>query len=143
MKIARYTPAFELSRLAHLEPWARSSFTHFPVVGALLNEFLPTLSAGRLATDVFEDADHYYARFEVPGVKKENVTVELHQNVLTVTAERRVKSGDQEESFNLSRSVNLPADIQAEAIQAKLEDGILTITLPKPQQQKPKLIPVN
>lgn len=142
MKLTRYTPSFDLGRVADFDQWLRHPFTSFPAVGQLLGEFLPS-NAGRLATDVYEDPNNYYARFELPGVKKEDVKVEVHDRLLTVSAERREKEGDKEESFSLSRSVSVPEGVRGDAISAKLEDGILTVTLPKQEQRKPKQIEVQ
>lgn len=141
MKLTRYTPSFDLGRVADFDQWLRHPFAGFPAVGQLLGDFLP--AAGRLATDVYEDKDNYYARFELPGVKKEDVKVEVHDRLLTVSAKRREKTSESEQSFSLSRSVSVPEGVRSDAIGAKLEDGILTVTLPKQEQRKPKLIEVN
>lgn len=144
MKIARYTPSFDLGRVAEFDQWLRHPFAGLPAVGQLLGELLPGgPSSGRLATDVYEDKDSYHARFELPGVKKEDVKVEVQDRLLTVTAERREKSEAGEQAYSLSRSVSVPDGIQAENIHAKLEDGVLTVTLPKQENRKPKLIEVN
>ncbi len=142
MKLARYTPSFDLGRVADFDQWLRHPFAGFPAVGQLLGEFLPG-AAGRLAADVYEDQDNYYARFELPGVKKEDVKVEVHDRLLTVSTQRQTKAEGQEESYSLSRSISVPESVRPEAIAAKMEDGILTVTLPKQEERKPKLIQVN
>jgi len=142
MKLTRYTPSFDLGRVADFDQWLRHPFASFPAVGQLLGEFLPN-GSGRLATDVHEDQNNYYASFELPGVKKEDVKVEVHDRLLTVSADRREKEDDKEQSFSLSRSVSVPEGVRADAIAAKLEDGILTVTLPKQESRKPKLIEVS
>ena len=108
-----------------------------------LGEVFPGVAGDKLAVDVHEDKDNYFASFEVPGVKKEDVKLELHNGLLTVSAEKREKDGEKESSYSLTRSVSVPEGVNAEAIVAKLEDGILTVTLPKQEQRKPKLIAVN
>jgi len=143
MKLTRFTPSFDLGRVADFDQWLRHPLTGFPAVGQLLGEFLPGAVSGRLATDVYEDKDNYYARFELPGVKKEDVKVEVQDRLLTVSAERREKDGEKESSYSLSRSVSVPENVKGDAIVAKLEDGILTVTLPKLEERKPKLIEVN
>ncbi|MES2507647.1 MAG: Hsp20/alpha crystallin family protein [Verrucomicrobiota bacterium] len=142
MKLARYTPSFDLGRVADFDQWLRHPFAGFPAVGQLLGEFLPG-AAGRLAADVYEDQDNYYARFELPGVKKEDVKVEVNDRLLTVSTQRQTKAEGQEESYSLSRSISVPESVRADAIAAKMEDGILTVTLPKQEERKPKLIQVN
>ena len=97
----------------------------------------------RLGADLFEDNEAYYVRMELPGVKKKDVNVELENAVLTVSGERHVKGADGEESTEtFSRSVSIPDGVVAEKITAKLEDGILTITLPKQESSKPRTIKV-
>lgn len=143
MKLTRLTPSFDLSRVPDFDQWLRHPFAGFPAVGQLFGEILPGV-ASRLAADVFEDPDNYIARFELPGVKKDDVKVEVHDRLLTVSAGRREKTAEQqEESFNLTRSITVPEGVRSEAIGAKLEDGILTVTLPKQEQRKPKVIQVS
>jgi HSP20 family protein len=105
----------------------------------LFEDFLPAVTTSGLATDLFEDADHYHARFEIPGVKKDAVKIELKGRVLTVTAERSLKVGDSESTRSLSRALALPETVQEDGITAKLEDGILTVSLPKQESRKPGL----
>ena len=145
MKLARYTPSLHLGRVADFGPWLRQPFAGLPAMAQLFEDFFPatTASASRLALDLHEDPDNFYARFEVPGVKKDGVKVEVREGVLSVSAERRDKDGDTESTFTLSRSISLPDSVQDDAISAKLEDGILTVTLPKQEERKPRLISVN
>ncbi|MCA1963388.1 MAG: Hsp20/alpha crystallin family protein [Prosthecobacter sp.] len=145
MKLARYTPTLNLGRMADLSPLFRQPFSGFPAMAQLFEDFFPvsTAMASRLAMDLSEDDDNFYARFEVPGVKKDGVKVEVRDGVLAVSAERHDKEGDTQSTFTLSRSITLPDSVQDDAISAKLEDGILTITLPKQEKRKPRLISVN
>lgn len=143
MKLTRFTPSsFDLGRVADFDQWLRHPFAGLPGVGQLLGEFFPGTS-GRLATDVHEDSNNYYATFELPGVKREDIKVEVHDRLLTVSADRREKEGDKEQSFTLTRSVSVPEGVRADAIAAKLEDGILTVTLPKQESRKPKVVEVT
>jgi HSP20 family protein len=63
--------------------------------------------------------------------------------MLTVSAEKREKDGDNESSYSLTRSVSVPDGVNTEAIAAKLEDGILNVTLPKSEHRKPRSIALN
>jgi HSP20 family protein len=143
MKLARYTPSFDLAKVADFDQWLRNPFAGFPAVGQMFNDFISTGSAGRLATDVHEDKDNFYARFELPGLKKDDIKVEIHDRLLTVSADRRDKSGKSEQAFSMTRSISVPEGVRGEAISAKLEDGILTVTLPKQEQRKPKTIEIH
>lgn len=142
MKLTRHLPSFDLGRVADFDQWLRHPFAGFPAVGQLLGEFMPGV-VNRLSADVFEDKDNYYARFELPGTKKEDVKVEIHDRLLTVSVVRSEKAEANEESFTLARSISVPEGVRGDAIAAKLEDGILTVTLPKQEHRKPKLIEIT
>ncbi len=145
MKILRSTPA-SLTRVSDFDEWFRHPFAGMPTLGQFfsqLGEILPGAATDRLAVDVHEDKDAYHASFEVPGVRKEDVKLELNNGLLTVTAEKREKTGDTERSNSLTRAVSVPEGVQTDAITAKLEDGILRVTLPKAEHQKPRTITLN
>ncbi|MGE9294506.1 MAG: Hsp20/alpha crystallin family protein [Puniceicoccales bacterium] len=95
------------------------------------------------ATDFYEDADHYYVKAELPGVKKADVRLEYDRGTLTLSASRTHKQGDDEQSFSFNRTVRVPDGVDAQGIQAGFEDGILTVTLPKAEQAKPRQIDVS
>ncbi len=143
MKIARCTPAFQFGRTSDFGPWLRHPLASLPAMAQLFEDFLPAVTTSGLATDLFEDADYYHACFEIPGVKKDAVKIELKERVLTVTAERSLKVGDSESTRSLSRALALPETVQEDGITAKLEDGILTVSLPKQESRKPKIITIN
>ena len=146
MKLICTNPALNLSRAVDFGPWLRHPLTGLPSVAQLLGDYFPAAAAtanGRLPTDLHEDATHFYASFELPGVKKDAVKIELNEGQLIVSAERRSPSGESESAYTVSRSLRLPDTVNTEAISAKLEDGLLTLTLPKQEQPKPKFIPVN
>lgn len=145
MKLIRTTPASSLARVADFDEWFRHPFAGLPTLGQFfsnLGEVFPNVT-DRLAVDVHEDKDNYYATFEVPGVKKEDVKIELNNGLLTVTAEKREKNGENESSFSMSRSVSVPEGVNTDAISAKLEDGILNLTLPKAEHRKLRSITLN
>lgn len=95
------------------------------------------------ASDFYEDADHYYVQAELPGVKKADVQLEFENNTLTLSATRKHKQGDTEESFSFNRTVRVPDGVVGDKIKAAFEDGILTVTLPKAEQAKPRQIDVH
>jgi HSP20 family protein len=145
MKLIPTSPFSSLSRVADFDEWFRNPFAGFPAKLSRAfdwDKFFSGANAGSLATDIHEDKDNYYARFEVPGVKREDVKIELHNNLLAVSAEKKEKRGETESSYSLTRSVSVPEGISADAITAKLDDGILTVTLPKAEERKPKTIQV-
>jgi HSP20 family protein len=104
-----------------------------------------TASSTRFPVDLFEDKDRTYVRAELPGMNREDVNVEVVDGYLTITATRKTPAteGQAEESFSLSRSLELPEEVQADQITAAYENGILTVTLPKREEAKPRKISIN
>lgn len=142
MKLIRSNPN-TLTRFSDFDDWFRNPFAAMPSFGRFFDSDAFASSEGRLAVDVHEDDEHYYARFEMPGLKKEDVKVELRDGLLSVSGEKKTKTDEGESSYTLSRSVSVPDGVRQDAIAAKLEDGILTVTLPKPEDRKPKTIAVD
>ncbi len=144
MKLTRYTPSNCGSRATSLDQFFRNPFAGYQAVNSLfdLGSFFGTSAGVQLATDVFEDADNFYARFEVPGVKKEDVKIDLNNGLLSVTVEKRQKSESGEQTSTASRSLSVPESVSADKVAAKLEDGVLTVTLPKQEDRKPRSIQV-
>jgi HSP20 family protein len=112
----------------------------------------PQLLSGRTpALDVFEDTEHFIVKAELPGMKKEDIDVSLHDGSLSISGERKSETKHEEaeiyraERFfgRFQRTVALPATIVADKIRAQYKDGILTVTLPKTEEAKPKQIDVT
>jgi HSP20 family protein len=106
-----------------------------------LSGWLPTI-------DLFEERDHLVLKAELPGMKKEDIDIQLHGDVLTLSGERK-----EEEKFEkadtyraerflgrFQRTLTLPVAVNADKVQASYKDGVLTVTLPKVEQAKPKQI---
>ncbi len=96
-----------------------------------------------LALNVYRDDDNYYVTAELPGFKKKDVKVELDNGTLSVSAERKVKKGKSESSYNFSRTLSVGDGVDASKIKASLENGELTVTLPKAEESKARTITVN
>lgn len=104
-----------------------------------------------VAVDVVEAEGHYTVQASLPGVKVEDLDITLEDNVLTIQGE--VKSDDsltegnyhvRERRYgNFSRTLRFPVDVNAEAIEAGMDNGVLTITVPKAEAVKPKKIAVK
>lgn len=109
-----------------------------------LTRFMP-------ACDILEDKDNLRIVLELPGVRPEDVKINLENQVLTIRGEKRQtadESGERWHRFERSwgsfeRSFTLPGTVDAERIQATAEHGILTLTLPKSEKAKPREIPVR
>lgn len=93
--------------------------------------------------DTFADDEGYRLVAELPGIPKEAIDLKLENSVLTISGEHHFGEGDQRRSFKFSRSVTVGDDVNAEAVTAKLENGLLTIHLPKSEERKPRAITIN
>jgi len=102
--------------------------------------------------DVREDADHIYVEAELPGFSKDDVDITLENQTLTITAERKAEQKRQENGGYLlrerrynrfQRSFNLPPTVDEQTVNAKLDGGVLVITLNKREETKPRKINVS
>lgn len=102
--------------------------------------------------DVREDDDHIYVEAELPGFKKDEVDVTLENQTLTITAERKTDTKEQTKGdwllherrySRFQRSFTLPPTVDESSCDAKLADGVLTITLNKREESKPRKIVVG
>jgi len=103
------------------------------------------------AVDLYEDRDNVTVRAELPGMKREDIEISLHEGVLSISGERKedntYKDADvyRSERFTgrFQRAISLPAAVNADKVSASYADGILTVTLPKSEEAKPKQIQVK
>ena len=107
------------------------------------DEFFGVPGATEIPIDLYDDGENYLVRAELPGVKKADIKLELDNAVLTLSGERKTKSGGQESVSSFSRSISVGDDVHSEKVKAKLEDGILTVTLPKTEAHKPRAISIS
>ena len=150
-----------------LNRWQRSDLAALPGVGRIfgLRSDLDSLFAGisewpvasqlfgggTPAMDVLQDKDNVYVKAELPGMKKEEIDVSLHDGVLSISGER--KTGEKHKDAEtyraeryvgrFHRALTLPAQVKADAVKANYKDGILTITLPKAEEAKPKQVEIK
>jgi len=98
-----------------------------------------------------EDKDTYYLRAELPGVKAEDLSIESTDSNLSISGERKIADiaknakyhRREREQGRFSRIISMPERVNRDKIEAKLDDGILTITIPKAESEKPKQISVQ
>lgn len=101
------------------------------------------------AVDLFEDKDKLIVKAELPGMKKENIDISLHDGALTISGERHEEKKDgsthRTERFHgkFQRTVTLPTLVEGDKVKASYKEGILTISLPKAEEAKPKKIDVQ
>ena len=108
---------------------------------------------GRLApsVDIAEDDDRYVVTAELPGSKKEDITVEMKDQVLTIRGEKRNEREEKKEHSrwversygSFSRSFALPANADADRIKAEFREGVLTVEVPKAEEVKPRAISIK
>jgi len=109
-----------------------------------LNGWLPSV-------DLYDNHEHLVLRAELPGMKKEDIDISLHGDVLTLSGERKEEETfDKAEPYRserflgrFQRTLTLPVAVDASKVQASYKDGILTVTLPKAEEAKPKQIQVK
>ena len=113
----------------------------------------PTLPNGNWmpAVDVAEEDNKYVVKIELPGVNKDDVKITLESSILTIRGEKKAEKETKEKNYHrmersygsFLRSFNLPTTVKNDKIDAEYRDGILTITLPKVEEAKPKQIEVK
>ena len=100
--------------------------------------------------DLAESEDGYEVKAELPGLKKEEIKVEVHDQVLTLTGEKKNEEKSDTKNYHrvertygrFGRSFRLPKEVKSDEIKAKYKNGILTIDIPKSEETKPKEIAV-
>jgi HSP20 family protein len=115
-----------------------------PSNGGALRRWMP-------AMDLVETDDHFVLRADLPGLTEEDVNIEVEDNVLTVSGERKAEHETSKEGYHrverafgsFARSLTLPEGVDAESVSASFDRGVLEITIPKPEQRKPRKISIG
>lgn len=103
------------------------------------------------AVDVHQDKDNVYVKAELPGMAKEDIDVNVQENLLTIKGEKKQEKETKEKDCLrteryyglLSRTVTLPAGVDAAKVKAEYKNGILELVLPKREDAKPKQIKIE
>ncbi|WP_300461452.1 Hsp20/alpha crystallin family protein [Desulfobacula sp.] len=108
------------------------------------------LTSNSPRTNLLENGDNFEVQAEVPGISKQDLNIKIQGNYLEISGKRIVDTPD---GYNIhrnetggstfSRSFTLPADVDAEKVEAMMKDGILYLKLPKSETAKPKQITIN
>lgn len=153
MSLIRYQSP-ELSAWPSFDRWVdlrdeMNSLFDLPMMGNLTRQ-AQLFSGWTPALDLYQDADNVLAVVELPGMRKENIDISLHDGVLTIAGERETSAGEGENaerterfSGKFRRSITLPTRVDASKVSASYKDGILTVTLPKAEEAKPKKVEVT
>jgi HSP20 family protein len=121
----------------------------------LMDELMRTTGNGNRVTgftppvDVLETEDEYLVKVDLPGVKADDVNVEINENVLSISGSR--VAGETEGQTQLverpygsfARTLTLPQGVDSDSIEAGYQDGVLELRIPKPAEQKPKRITIG
>jgi HSP20 family protein len=110
-----------------------------------------TLQRWSPAMDLVEAEDHFLLKADLPGLSEEDVQIEVHDNTLRVSGKReaereRTERGwyRMERSFgSFSRSLTLPDGVDADAIQASFDKGVLEVRIPKPEERQPRRVEIQ
>jgi HSP20 family protein len=103
------------------------------------------------AMDLVEADDHFLLKADLPGLSEDDVSIEVQDNVLTVSGERKAEHERKEKGFyrlersfgRFSRSLTLPEGVNADAISANFDKGVLQVSIPKPEERKPRRISIG
>lgn len=101
--------------------------------------------------NITEDKDNYYVRAELPGLKADDLELSVTGDTLSVSGERKIPSEDDKARYHrrerdagkFSRMVSLPGQLDTGKVEARCTDGVLTVTLPKAEDAKPRQIAVK
>jgi HSP20 family protein len=146
MSIVRWEPFSDLMSLR--EAMDRLFEESFVRPGS---RFLAPFGVGELAIDMYETDNEVVVTAALPGVKPEDVDVSITGDMLTIKGETKAETKVEKANYlrqerrygAFSRTVSLPVPIQADKAEAKFKDGVLTLTIPKAEEAKPKVIKVK
>ena len=145
MAIVRWEPLREFSTLQNeMNRLFNTVFdTPAPAGNGGLRRWLP-------AMDLVESGDHFVLRADLPGLSEEDVNIEVEDRVLTISGERKAEHELSKEGYHrverafgtFSRALTLPEGIDAEAVQATFDRGVLEVSIPKPEERKPRKVTI-
>jgi HSP20 family protein len=147
MALIRWEPARELNTLQNEMNRLFNTFIDTPLPNggtAGQRRWLP-------AMDLVETEDDFVLRADLPGVSQEEVNIELEDNVLTISGQRKSEHEERKEGFHrveraygtFARSLTLPKGVNAEAIKASFDRGVLEVRIAKPEERKPRKVAIS
>jgi HSP20 family protein len=149
MALVRWEPVRELTSLQNEMNRLFNTFFDTPSTGGngnggSLRRWIP-------AMDLVETDDHFVLKADLPGLDESDVNIEVEDNVLTVSGERKAEHEDNREGYvrveraygSFRRSLTLPEGVDAEAVTASFEKGVLQVSIPKPEQRKPRKVAIQ
>src|SRR3954454_11540821 len=146
MAIVRWEPLRELTTLQNEMNRLFGSVMDAPPQGngGTLRRWMP-------AMDLVETGDHFVLRADLPGMSEKDVNIEVEERVLTVSGERKAEQSENKDGYHrverafgsFSRSLTLPEGVDAEAVSASFDKGVLEVRIPKPEERKPRKISIG
>jgi len=147
MAVVRWEPFREMSTLQNEMNRLFNTVFDTPAqnsAGSTLRRWMP-------AMDLVETEDSFVLRADLPGMKEDDVKIEFEDGTLTVSGERKAEHETKNEGYyrverafgSFSRSLTLPQGVDAEAVTANFENGVLEVRIPKPEERKPRRIEIG
>jgi HSP20 family protein len=146
MALVRWEPVRELTSLQNEMNRLFNTVFDTPTTanGGTLRRWIP-------AMDLVETDDHFVLKADLPGLAEGDVSVEVEDNVLTVSGERKSEHEDKREGYvrversygAFRRSLTLPDGIDPEAVTASFDKGVLEVRIPKPEERKPRRVAIQ
>ena len=134
------------------QPWAGNDMERF--FERIFGEQFPIESPGGVwspSVDVSEDEHQYRVHVELPGIKPADIEVQVENNVLFISGERRMEEKKESENFHFversygrfSRSFRLPKNVDSDKVDASYTDGMLNIVIPKTEEARARRIEIK
>ena len=146
MALVRWEPVREITSLQSEMNRLFNTFFDTPTTGngSTTRRWIP-------AIDLVETEDDFVLKADLPGLKEEDVSIEVEENVLTVSGERKAEHEDKREGYvrversygSFRRSLTLPKGVDAEAVTANFDNGVLEVHIPKPEERKPRRVAIQ
>ena len=146
MAIVRWEPLRELSTLQNEMNRLFGTVFDTPTQsnGGTMRRWMP-------AMDLVEAESHFVLTADLPGLSEEDVNIEVEERVLTISGERKAEHTENKDGYHrverafgsFSRSLTLPEGVNAEAVSASFDRGVLEVRIPKPEQRKPRRVAIS
>jgi len=144
MAVVRWEPFRELSSLQSEVNRLFNGALDAPTAGPGARRWIP-------AMDLVETPEHFVLRADLPGMREEDVTIEVEDTTLTVSGERKSEHEETRDGYvrvergfgAFSRSLTLPRGVDPAAVSAHFDNGVLEVRIPKPEERKPRKIAIG
>jgi len=142
----------EIDRMFDAMDLLQRKFDRIPVNHGRLRTFLPSWDVQQSFpnTNLYDAGENLEMMIEVPGITKDNLTVKIQGNYLEISGEQISDAPDGYTAHRVERGTNaftrsftLPSDVDSSRVEAKLDNGLLTLVLPKSEAAKPKQISIS